>query len=188
MLRIAIGLPTNRLIKPKTAQSLLELVNQTKYDVEAIVSTKGYNCAENRNYIAAQAVKGKYDYLFHVDDDMIYAPDTLDRLVAHDKDIIGGLYKTKYPEKQDYVIEHLDGATVRENEVFECKALGTGLLLVKTEVYKKTPQPWYGYEWFDNGMVKESVDWIFCKNASRAGFKVFCDPTVKAEHIGIYEY
>ena len=186
-MKIAIGLPTNRLIKPKTAQSLLELVNQTKHNLEIIVSTKGYNCAENRNYIATQAVKRECTHLFHVDDDMIYEPDTLDRLLEHDKDIVGGLYKTKYPEWQDYVIEHLHDGNIQD-QLFECAALGTGLLLVKTDVYKQSPQPWYGYVWYDNGMVKESVDWTFCKNARNTGFKVWCDPNVKAKHIGQYEY
>jgi len=183
-MRIALGLPTNRLIKPKTVKSLLELAARKK--LEIIVSTKGYNCAENRNYIAAQAIKKGCTHLLHVDDDMIYEPDTLDKLLAHDKDIVGGLYKTKY-EVQDYVIEYLN-TDVMPDKLFECAALGTGLLLVKTEVYKKTPQPWYGYVWFDNGMVKESVDWVFCKNARKAGFKVWCDPQVTAKHIGQFCY
>ena len=184
MVKIAIGLPTNRVIKPKTAQSLLRLTANSK--AEIIVSTKGYNCAENRNYIAAQAVKKGCTHLFHVDDDMIYEPDTLERLLKVDKDIVGGLYKTKY-EVQDFVIEYLHSGDM-PSSLFECAALGTGLLLVKTEVYKKTPQPWYGYEWFDNGMVKESVDWTFCKKARHNGFKVWCDPSVRAKHIGQYEY
>jgi len=187
MSKIAIGLPTNRLVKPKTAKSLLDLVDYTKYDLEIIVTTKGYNCAENRNYIAAQAVKKGCTHLFHVDDDMIYKPDTLDKLLESDKDIIGGLYKTKYPESQDYVIEYLHNSDMPDKP-FECAALGTGLLLVKIEVYKKTPQPWYGYIWYDNGMVRESVDWVFCKNARNAGFKVWCDSKVTAKHIGLKTY
>lgn len=186
-MKIALGLPTNRLVKPKTAQSLMRLVHYTNYDVEVIVSTKGYNCAENRNYIAAQAVKRKCTHLFHVDDDMIYEPDTLDKLMESDKDMVGGLYKTKYPEFQDYVIEYLHSGEI-PNKLFECAALGTGLLLIKTEVYKKTPQPWYGYIWHDNGMVNESVDWVFCKKARKQGFTLWCDPKVKAKHIGQYEY
>jgi hypothetical protein len=186
-MKIGIGLPTNRLIKPKTAQSLLKLVNQTEHELEIIVSTKGYNCAENRNWIAAQAVKKGCTHLFHVDDDMIYEPDTLEMLLLADKDIVGGLYKTKYEEVQDYVIKYLH--EIKEHDrMFECSALGTGLLLVKIEVFKKTLQPWYGYEWYSNGMVKESVDWVFCHNARKAGFKVWCDPDVKAKHIGLKEY
>ena len=185
MAKIVIGLPTNRLIKPKTAQSLLELAANSKHELKIIVSVKGYNTAENRNYIAVQAVKQGCDYLFLCDDDMIYRPDTIDRLLAHGKDIVGGLYKTKYPEKQDYLIEYLD----EEKEgLFECVALGGGLLLIKCDVFKKIPQPWFGYIWHDNGMVKESNDWFFCKKAREHRFKIWCDSTIQAKHIGLYGY
>ena len=185
-MKIGIGLPTNRLIKPKTAQSLMELVNQTEHDLEIIVSTRGYTTAENRNWISAQAVKKECTHLFMVDDDMIYEADSLNRLVEQDKDIIGGLYKTKY-EVQDYIIEYLHDGEM-DDKPFKCAALGGGLLLIKTEVLKKTPQPLYGYVWYDNGSIKESNDWVFCKNARNAGFEVWCDPNVKAKHIGLKEF
>lgn len=176
---ILIGLPTNRLIKPKCAESLLNL----KGDFKCLVSTKGYNTAENRNYIVTQAVKGDYTHLFLVDDDMIYEPDTLERLLACDKDMVGGLYKTKY-EDPDYVIE----ADKIEDKIFECKAIGGGLLLVKTEVFKKVPQPHFGYKWYPSGMVKESNDWYFCNKAREFGYKVWCEPSITAKHIGLCEY
>ncbi len=183
-MKIALGLPTNRMIKAKTAKSLLDLINNTKEEILPIVSTKGYNTAENRSYISAQAVKEGCTHLFMVDDDMIYEPDTLNVLLSHDKDLIGGMYMTKY-EKQDYVMEFLDDE--REG-LFKCKAMGGGLLLVKTEVFKKVPQPWFGYKWHDNGMVKESNDWYFCHKAIDSGFDIWCDSNVTAKHIGLKKY
>lgn len=182
-MKIALALPTNRLIKPKTALSLMELVKGNDYEI--IVSIKGYTTAENRNYISAQAVKRGCDYLFMADDDMIYSPDTISRLLAHNKEIIGGMYFTKYEDKEP-LIEYLDNN--RPTELFECGALGGGLMLIKTEVFKKINQPWYGYIWYDNGMIKESNDWFFCHKAKAAGYKIWCDPTVEAKHIGYYEY
>ena len=181
MPKILIGLPTNRLIKPKTAQSLLNI--RSKHDVKTLVSTRGYNTAENRNYISAYAIKQDFDYLFLVDDDMIYTHDVIDKLVDCGKDIIGGLYKTKY-EKQDYVIE----ADEIKNGIFECKAIGGGLLMIKISVLKKIPQPWFGYLWHSNGMVKESNDWYFCRKARESGFKIYCDSNITANHIGIWKY
>ena len=184
-MKIAIGLPTNRTIKHKTAESLLKLIAHSKYEYKIIVSTKGYNTAENRNYISAQAVKAGCDYIFMCDDDMIYEPDTIDRLLAHKKDIIGGMYYTRYENPQP-LIEYLDDEGPKE--LFECGALGGGLMLIKCDVFKKVPQPWYGYIWHDNGMVKESNDWFFCHRARALAYKIWCDPTVVAKHIGQYEY
>lgn len=184
-IKICLGVPTNRLIKPKTALSLLKMIAHSKLDYHIVVSTKGYNTSENRNYIAAQALKNNCTHLFFVDDDMVFEPDTLERLLAHDKDIVGAVYKTKY-ETQDDVIEYLDNE--RPQGLFKCKALGTGCLLIKTEVFRKLPQPWFKYEWFDNGMVKRSHDWIFCEDARNKGFDVWADNMIKVGHLGQKEF
>jgi GT2 family glycosyltransferase len=180
--KIALGLPTNRGVKAKTVHSLMELVAHLQHEYEIIVSTKGYNLAENRTYIAVQATNKGCTHLLLVDDDMIYEPDTVDKLLAHDKDIVGGLYKTKY-ENPDWLIE----GEIKDS-LFECNALGGGLLLIKTEVFRKIPPLWFGYTWHDNGMVKMSNDWYFCERARESGFSVWCDPSVKARHIGLREY
>ena len=106
-MKICIGIPTNRLIKPKTAESIMKLVNYSKHDYYILVSTRGYNTSENRNYIAAKACKEQCDYLLFIDDDMILPPETLDTLLSRDKDIIGGVYMTKY-EQQEPVLEYLN--------------------------------------------------------------------------------
>jgi len=184
-MKIAIGVPTNRLIKSKTAESLLKLAANSKHDYRFIISTRGYNTSENRNYIATQAVKKSCDYLFFIDDDMIFPPDTLDKLLAHKKDIVGGVYMTKY-EQQEPVVEYLDNE--RPNELFKCKAIGTGMMLIKTDVFNKLPQPWFKYEWYKNGMVKRSHDWIFCEDARNDGIEVWADPTLDIKHIGVKEF
>ena len=191
MLKIAIGVPTNRLIRPKTAESLMRLVAYSKYDYKIIISTRGYNTSENRNYIAVQAVKNNCDYLFFVDDDIIVEPDTLNKLLAHKKDIIGGVYNTKY-EKQEPVVEYLDDK--RPKGLFECGAIGTGCLLIKCDVFKKISQKykntqgWFNYIWNDNGSVKMSHDWLFCHNARECGFEVWADNNLKIGHIGIKKF
>jgi hypothetical protein len=184
--KIALGVPTNRLIKPKTAASVMNLIAHSQHEFEIIVSTRGYNTSENRNWIAAQAVKKGCEYLFFVDDDMILPKEALERLLVAQKDIIGGVYMTKY-EIQDYVYELLPG-TKPGKDIFEVAAIGTGAMLIKTEVFKKLPQPWFKYEWTKEGAVKRSHDWIFCEDARNAGIKVWADPTITVGHIGQYEY
>lgn len=184
-MKIVIGIPTNRLIKSKTANSLLRLIAHSKHEYEFIISTRGFNTSENRNYIASQAIKKNCTHLLFIDDDMIFSEDTLDRLLAHDKDIVGGVYNTKY-EIQTPVVEYFDDK--RPTELFKCKAIGTGCLLIKCDVFKKVPQIWFNYEWNDNGSVKMSHDWYFCHKARNCGFDIWADPTLEVRHIGIYEY
>ena len=61
MLKIAIASLTNRGFKAGTVKSLLEL--KCPYEKSIIIATQGYHIAENRNYLAAQAIKGGYNYL-----------------------------------------------------------------------------------------------------------------------------
>ena len=121
-MKITIGIPTNRLIKPKTAQSLLNLVAYSKHDYIILISTRGYNTSENRNWIAAKAINNGCDYLFFVDDDMILPKEALERLLEANKDIIGGVYLTKY-EVQAPVYKLLPDRKSKKDEGFEVAAI-----------------------------------------------------------------
>jgi hypothetical protein len=186
-MKIALGCPTNRLVKPKTAQSLLELVAFSEHDYKILVSSRGFNTSENRNWIATQAVNSGCDYLFFVDDDMILYPETLEELLLCDKDIVGCVYKTKYEVQAD-VCEYFDED--RPQGLFKVKAIGTGCLLIKCDVFKKLPQNykntkgWFNYIWNDNGSVAMSHDWLFCQNARDFGYDVWALNTLIIGHIG----
>ena len=189
---VTIGVPTNRLVKPKTAASLLNLVAHSQHDYKIVVSSRGFNTSENRNYIAAQAVKNGSEYLFFVDDDQIVPKDTLERLLARNKDIVGGVYMTKY-EVQEPVLEYLtqEGFAMSVGDdtgLLEVGAIGTGCLLIKTDVFKKLKQPWFKYEWNDNGSIKRSHDWIFCEDARNAGYRVWADCSLDVKHVGVKEF
>ena len=164
----------------------------SKYEYEILVSERGYNTSENRNWIAAQAVKLGCSHLFFIDDDMVFPEDTLDKLLAHDKDIVGAVYNTKY-ETPTPVIEWLPEGKPYEDiflngSLFECGAIGTGCLLIKCDVFRKVPQIWFNYEWNDNGSVKMSHDWWFCHKARECGFKIWADPTLSIGHLGQHEF
>jgi len=183
-MKICLGLPTNRGIKPRTAEALMKMVAYSEHEIIPLISTRGYNTAENRNRIAAQAVKNECTHLFLTDDDMILEPDTIDRLLMHDKGIVGATYYTKY-EQQELVIEYLKET---KGDLFKCKALGGGALLIKIDVLKKVQQPHFGYKWNYNGMVTVSNDWFFCEKAREAGYDIWVDTTLSPKHIGSYKF
>jgi GT2 family glycosyltransferase len=183
--KIAIALPTNRGLKPKTLQSLMELVAYKPYSYEILVATEGFNTAENRTWLVAQAGKRDCTHVFFVDDDMIYEKDTLEKLLAHDKDIVGARYANRRGSGE--VIGYL-GERVEGEELFECAALGGGCVLVKMDVFKKLPQPWFWYKIAPTGAVLMSHDWFFCELARNNGYQVWCDPTINPGHIGKKEF
>lgn len=187
--KIAICLPTNRGLKPKCLQSLLEIVSkQGSYEI--FVSTEGFTTAENRTWLAVKAVKSGATHILWVDDDMIYAPDTLERLLSHDKDIVGAKYHVRREvlEGNPDVIGYLNPEDKDRTDLFECESLGGGCVLTKTEVFKKIPQPWFSYEFDQNGMVTTSHDWFFSRKARANGYTLWCDGSLYPGHIALKEW
>jgi len=173
-----IAIPTNRGIKPQTLQSLLGLRGYQ----DVLVSSEGFNTAENRTWLAAQAIKKGAKYIFWADDDMIYEPDTIERLRAHDKDIVGAKYPNRRGDGE--VVEYGD----ETGDLIRVKALGGGCVLTKAEVFYKIPQPWFWYKINEHGAVTMSHDWWFSERAREHGYEVWCDTTLKPGHIGKKEF
>ena len=189
-MKITLAIPTNRGIRPKTAQCLLDLVAHGGYEFHTIVAERGFTIAENRNYVAIQAMNKNSDYLLFIDDDMTFEPDLLDRLLAHEKEIVGVAFHPRCDvpvnDSMDEVhfIKLRDATDEKYKSLFSCKAVGTGILLIKTEVLKKMPPPWFAFEYLPTGQVKVGEDWYFCNTAKAWGYEIWCDPTIKVGHIG----
>jgi len=195
-IKLAIGLPTNRGVKPKCAESILQMVNHSNLDYHFIVSTYGYNTAENRNYITAQAVKNNCTHLLLLDDDMLYEADSIDKLLAHKKHIVGATYSVRRllePDQNNLVIEFFtddEGKPLKsDTEPFKCSALGGGLLLIDLKSIRDLEPPFFWYKAnMSVGMVTMSNDWWFCEKARNAGWNIWCDPSLLPKHIGDYEF
>src|SRR3990167_6433896 len=190
--RITIGIPTNRQgMRPKMVQCLSNLINHGGYNFHIVIAEEGYTIAENRNYLATKAFNNNSDYLLMADDDMIFPPDTLDKLIANNKDICGVAYHPRSEVGQ--IIKYMDEVTSvaieasddpKYKDVFECYATGTGIILIKCEVFGKVPRPWFMFEYYPTGQCKLGEDWGFCIKAKKYGFKIYTDPTISVGHIG----
>src|SRR3990167_761668 len=180
MIKVSIGVPSNRLIQPKTAECLMTLVAHGGYEFHFVVASEGYTVAENRNYIAVKALNYKSDYLLFIDDDMTFPHDLLDSLIAVDKDIVGVAYHPR--SETGKIIKFLDEThTVRLEETddpkykvpFKCHATGTGIVLIKTYIFMKVPRPWFDFIFNENGSCAKGEDWYFCEKAAKSGFEIW---------------
>lgn len=194
-MKITVAIPTNRGINPQTVGCVLEMIlHSREHKIEPLVASEGYTVAENRNYIAVQAVNNGSDYLLMIDDDMTFEPTILEDLLANEKDICGAAYHPrcdtgqviKYIDKEHPI--RLDDPEIKNDPkyqtTFECYATGTGIILIKCDVFKKISQPFFEMSFHPNGCNKEGEDWYFCKKAKQYGIKTFADPRPKVGHIG----
>ena len=203
-MKITLAVCTNREVKPKTVGSLLEMVAYSNYDFHVLVATRGYTIAENRNYCVVQAQRNGSDYLLFVDDDMTFPPDTLERLLAHKKGVVGvNSYSRCLPlsstvglqdEKGEYMPPHKYPSWKLKipKELFKCYFVGMGVGLIDMKVFELIEKPYFEFETYKKGefrgMVKDGEDGTFCLKVRKAGMDIWCDPTIEIGHLGEYEY
>ena len=189
-MKILLGMPCIKTIPTKTVISLLQTAQRGV--VEPMIC-EGSLVYVARDEIARAAIKNGYDYALYVDSDMIFGPEDLNKLLAHDADIVSGLYITRrgedknvaykkiitrrnFPYRKPQVIE--DSASTGYGQI---AAVGFGFCLIRTSVlesmfkrYKSIFEPFKG--------VGEDI--AFCLRAKKCGYKIYIDRDVKLGHIG----
>lgn len=181
--KIVIGIPTNRLIKPLTTLSLLEMVSFSReYSFEFIIETEGLTVEDNRNNIVKKGLKYDPDFILFIDDDMVFPKDTLIKMIATDKDIVG---VNAYSRGGMTTVgkQRISGHGIPK-EPFICESVGTGIMLVKVGVFNKIKPPHFNFERDNLYNVKLGEDVNFCRKARTNGFEVWCNPTIPIKHIG----
>lgn len=146
-----------------------------------------------RERLAESALEMGADYLFMIDDDMLAPYDLFYKLVANNKDICAALAFTRNPDHLPVVYETVQGwdhsvnggygftryvRNYPRNTLFECDAVGFGAVLIKTDVFRKTPKPWFF------GMSQTGEDVTICIKAKKSGFSVWMDSRIKLGHLG----
>ena len=184
---ILIAVPTAKYVETATMKSIYDLEVPAGYRTE-LQFMFGYQLDQIRNL---QADWGKrYDYLFCVDSDIVLPRDSLSKLLFAQKDIISGVYIQRLPGnkpeiyKQDhsrYQYEELMSSGDRLVEIGSC---GFGCVLINSDVLRKMEYPHFVYKSALDHNFTLSEDVYFCMKAKEAGFSVWCDTSIKCDHIG----
>jgi len=145
--------------------------------------------AKARNTLVQMALdrdrNAPFDYVFWADDDVIFPTDMLQKLIAHDKDIVSGLYFARKMPHWPQIYEYAKEAPGKfwfkiyypPAELIEVDAVGAGCLLVKMDVFRKMEKPWFLFT------DELGEDMYFCHKAKQMGYSVFCDTSIKCGHI-----
>jgi len=189
--KILIAIPTAQNIHPETFKSIYNLEVPDGYETE-FQYFFGYCIDQVRNLIASWVVNG-YDYLFSVDYDMSFPPDTLKRLLAHDVGIVSGLYRQRKPQLiyEAYKKYTTNGShvNIKEHDISfpltDVSAVGMGCCLIKKRVFEDIGYPYYEYHHALDHNNTKSEDVDFCEKARKHGmWFAKLDPTVRCTHHG----
>jgi len=188
--RILIGIPTKDDIRAETFKSIYDLIIPEGYEAD-FQFFYGYAVDQVRNLIADWTVN-LYDYLFAVDHDITFEPDTLVKLLAHDKPIVSGVYRQRMEppvlEIYDSNYRNVSMDFANQQGLFEIGACGFGCVLVKKEVFTAVGYPQFVYHQALSHANTFSEDLDFCRKARDKGYSVWCDTTILCGHIGLHTF
>lgn len=194
-MKVVIGVPAFAGILPEGQQNFMRLVfrlgRDTDYDIVPAIVTKSEQFRA-RNRIVTTAREANADYLLMLDDDMLVPPDLVQRLIAHDKDVVGALYYQRGGDFHPVVMK------MHEDEIgsFSCRFLdrsdpvimhpglypvdiiGGGCMLFKMHVFDKLIEPYFTWE------HNIGTDLQICRRMLEAGFQPYIDTTIELGHIG----
>jgi GT2 family glycosyltransferase len=191
-MKILIGVTCYRTILARTANTILDIVR--KYPDVGVVFQNGVFVHENMNNLVKYAQEDKCSHIFFVEHDMVFPPDTLDRLLEQDKDIIAASYNYRCLPPTPMIYQKGDDGLFRmtydiwPDKTFKCYGVPTGCTLIKMSVFDKISYPYFFFNYTQDGKLESSQDIYFCKKANEAGIEVWCDPTINIKHIGDYDY
>jgi len=149
----------------------------------------GSDRIRGRNNLVRRAQEIGAEWLFFLDDDVIFRHDLLNRLLAHEVDVCASLYLGRMKPFHPIVYSHEeDGryfpitmADYGEDELIEVHAAGTGGMLIRMEVFRAIEAAFPDQPIFEHGVASE--DLIFCEKAHEVGFPVFCDLGARLGHL-----
>ena len=177
--KVLIGLSTGESIR--RAEFLPSFISLERPHGSYTSTVHGQSPAKARNLLIQQAIDNNCTHIFLLDDDMVPAPDTLIKLLKHDKDIVSGLYLLRsFPHRPALFDKAYENGKCKHasitNEVAKLTKVvncGLGCVLIKTKIFKKLEKPYVRLgeieldEWCD--------DVGFFNRCRSAGFDIWCD-------------
>lgn len=153
-----------------------------------------------RNDLIAIAIEHQVDDLVWIDSDICWQPEWLFKLLSYPVDVVGGTYPKKTDSEQ-YPVQVLgksipiDPAT----GLWELDGLGMGFLRLSRKALQALwdSNPPYtsngkSGKWICEVLVQDEdvvgEDIVFCHKLQKVGFKIYLDPSMCCEHIGMKIY
>ena len=180
---ITVGIPSYDHIKTECVLSIVKMIPRTSLQLHFVFNQSLY-IDYNRNQLVDAALANGSSHLMFIDSDIQFPVDGIERLLAHDKDIVGGYYNTRRGNNPIRVKDTAGRLVTPDlpTHLFECHVLPTGFMLIRLPALSSLQKPYFQTITHEGGTIGEDV--VFCKKASDAGLQIWCDPTIPLGHVG----
>lgn len=179
--RVLIGAPTGMVARNPEFYDDLARLEMPNIELAHRTSAHGQSPARNRNIIIDQALEHNCTHIFFLDDDVSFKPDTLVRLLAHDKDIVTGVYLQRNYPHLPIIFDRAfsDGKNAHrffndnDNGLVEITNCGLGAVLINTIVFTKLDKPYVRLGQLSKDHWDDDIE--FFNRVRAAGFKLYAD-------------
>ena len=148
-----------------------------------------------REKLVDEALEWGADYVLWVDSDMRFPANTIEIMLSRNVPILGVNATTRrepvMPTAMNLKLDRSDNEVKQvwtkiesrgKKGIEQVTAVGFGVTLIKTDVFKKLPKPWHDVIWTDHGnVIGEDVS--FCVKCLEQDIPVFVDHELSM-HIG----
>ncbi len=146
--KILICVPTLGMTKYDDFYDWFDLIDKPIGTM--VYRAHGQSPARNRNIAIQHALDNNCTHVFFVDDDVLIPRDGLMKLLAHDEDIITGLYLMRHFPFRPILFKNVDEKgncdylDLEPGLTGKCEMYSTGLgcVLVKTWIFEKLEKPY----------------------------------------------
>jgi hypothetical protein len=198
-IRLTIGVPTSGFVRSAFSHSLANMMGHlcsvgiksegSKTLTILLEMLESSVIHSSRETLADKALAADATHLMFLDDDMVFEPDILDTLISRHLPIVLTNYLLKVDDPK-FLCTDKNGQGVSTFEhstgIQPVNAGGFGVSLFETEVFKKTPKPWFLPLYVAEAKGYTTEDVAFFYRTRKAGFEAFVDhdASKKVSHVG----
>ena len=175
-------------------------------EMEIRIHTSGSLLVRERNDLVKSFLASECTHMLCVDSDIAWHPKDVQRMINFDEDFVAALYPARGPDRC-FLFRGVYGENkkmdVSEKKLLEMEYIPAGFMLLKRCVLEKMIAhfPELYYEPKDEGLKHTAghylfatelydgefwgEDYVFCRRARQAGFKIWIDPTIVLDHQGV---
>jgi hypothetical protein len=143
-----------------------------------------------RNTLVERSLERGSEWILFLDDDHVFPPSLLMRLLEHEQPIVSSLYLARAMPFAPVAFSHLDEeglyhavklADLPGEGLLKVRAVGTSGMLIRSEVFRAIDPPWFVYGREESWNASEDI--VFCEKARDAGFDVYLDLEAQLGHM-----
>lgn len=162
-----------------------------------VLPGRGSSVAANRNLIASLALDMGAEWVFWLDDDLTFRPDTLLRLLRHDVPVVVGLSVQRHRGFEPLWLHRNTNTpdafytspppSLRADGLVPIAACTSGGMLTRRAALEAVGGP----HWWTLGQFGPPDQWCddldFCRQLTEAGVPIYGDPSVRLGHLASVE-